>query len=158
MLADCNRGCTGKALWRDATKLSVAPVPDVAKEPAEVREALRVHDYARTGLTGTSEIAVHELRCIPPAGETVFAWEDFPALAVTCTDWIERKAAELDGHVLLLGANMPNEVALGLGICAGQLKREHWPQHLWPLMYQAETNSFVIPRLDLGVASLPGRG
>jgi hypothetical protein len=134
------------------------PIPQAGKEPAEAPAVLRVHDYARTGLTGDSEVVVHELRCIPPAGETVFAWEDFPALAVMGADWIERKAAELDEHVLLLGANMPNEIALGLGICAGQLRRAGWPEHLWPLMHQPETGSFVIPRLDLGAISLPGRG
>jgi hypothetical protein len=114
-------------------------------------------DRADLGLTGTLDVQLHELRCVPPPGETLFPWEDYPALAIAAADWIERKAAELTGHTLLLGAIMPQEVGLGLGICAGQARREHWPEHLWPLIYQNRTDPYVVPRLDLGTARLPGR-
>jgi hypothetical protein len=98
-------------------------------------------------------VLLHELRCLPPPGEQRFPWPDIPALAIAAADWIERKAAsaELAGHTLLLGAVMPQETGLGLGICAGQASRTHWPEHLWPLLYQ-RGEPYVVPRLDLGTA------
>lgn len=116
-----------------------------------------VINRADLGLTGTLDVQLHELRCVPPPGETRFAWEDYPALAIAAADWIERKAAELTGHTLLLGAIMPQEVGLGLGICVGQVKRTRWPRHLWPLIYQNKTDPYVVPHLDLGTARMPGR-
>ncbi len=132
------------------------PLSAVGEETGDASVPLRVHDRARLGLSGTSHVLLHELRCLPPPGEQTFAWEDFPALAITAADWIERKAAVLAGHTLLLGAVMPQETALGLGICAGQVKRTRWPEHLWPLLYQ-KAEPYVIPRLDLGTARLEGR-
>jgi hypothetical protein len=134
------------------------PVPAVGEDRREVRGPVRVLDRAGVGLSRTSEVQLHELRCLPPPGEKQIAWEAFPALAMACADWIVNKAAELAGHTLLLGAIMPPEIALGLGICAGQVKRVRWPAHLWPLMYQGQADPFVMPYLDLGTARLPGRG
>jgi hypothetical protein len=99
-------------------------------------------------------VKLHELRCVPRDGARAFDWEDFPFLAAIATDWIQMKAAELQGRTLLLGATVPNEVALGIGIAAGRPSCDDWPSSMWPVIYRPPADTLVVPRLDLG-ATLP---
>ena len=116
------------------------------------RYDLDVRDAAGACASGKSEVVLHELRYDLPVGTV--PWPEYPALVTACADWIVRKAASLSGHTLLLGMNAPPEVALGLGIRAGQVNRSGWPSDLWPLQHAA--NGFVVPRLNLGTAALNG--
>lgn len=99
-----------------------------------------------------ARVAVHELRCVPRTGARTFEWDDYPFLASIALDWIQRKARDLDGHTLLLGAIVPNEVALGLGIRAGRPGCDGWPSHMWPVMFNPTDKTLVVPCLDVGTA------
>lgn len=101
-----------------------------------------------------ARVLVHELRCLPRDGAPTFDWADFPFLAATATAWIQEKAKELTHSTLLLGATMPNEVALGIGISSGRPESDAWPATMWPVVYQQPTRTLVVTRLDLG-AGLP---
>jgi hypothetical protein len=106
---------------------------------------------------GSWPAEVHELRCVPPDAPfgAQFPWQHFPALAAEAFVWIERKAKELDGHTLLLGTLLPQEVGLGLGILAGQeSRRASWPDHLWPIVRDPRDGALVVPNLNLGKAAL----
>ena len=102
------------------------------------------------GVKEPVRIQVHELRCVPRDGARTFDWEDFPFLVAIAVDWIQRKAAELEARTLLLGATVPNEVALGIGIAAGRPSCDGWPSSMWPVIYRQPTDTLVVPRLDLG--------
>lgn len=91
---------------------------------------------------------IHELRLLPKGKQ--FDWKDFPFLVAEAVQWIGEKADELKDQTLLLGSAVPNEVALGIGLTAGQDACEDWPEHLWPIVFQKETKNMVVPRLDLG--------
>ena len=101
----------------------------------------------------SSRITIHEWLCPPPPGG-LFPWHAIPSLVAASAAWIEDKSAELAGHTLLLGTTMPPEAALGLGIVAGQARRTHWPENLWPLVYCRDKDSLVVPDLNLGRAAL----
>jgi len=130
------------------------PLPEVhaGPEPAHTLD-LKVHDAAGIASGRSSEVVIHELRCVPPSGGQ-FPWQAVPSLVAASADWIERKAAELTGHTLLVGTTMQPETALGLGITAGQVHRTRWPENLWPLVYHASADALVVPRLNLGTAAL----
>jgi hypothetical protein len=104
------------------------------------------------GVKEPVRIQVHELRCVPRDGARTFDWEDFPFLVAIAVDWMQRKAAKLEGRTLLLGATVPNEVALGIGIAAGRPSCDGWPSSMWPVIYRQPTDTLVVPRLDLGAA------
>jgi hypothetical protein len=113
---------------------------------------LKVNDAAGLPPGKSPDVTIHELRCLPPQNGR-FPWEAIPSLVAASADWIERKAAELPGHTLLLGTTMLPETALGLGITAGQVHRTGWPENLWPLVYHRDANALVIPHLNLGTAT-----
>jgi hypothetical protein len=130
------------------------PLPAAGAEPPDAGVfPLTLHDVAGViPVKGTAPVCIHELRYTPPADAPGFGWEDFPFLAAEAVAWVQRKTAELAGHVLLLGTVMPNEIALGIGIAAGQESCTGWPAHLWPVMYRKPTDSLVVPFLDVGAA------
>jgi hypothetical protein len=130
------------------------PLPQVTDPfPADHRLDLNLYDAAGVAPAGVSRADLHELRCVPR--DTRFPWQDFPALAVEAAAWIQRKTKELPGRTLLLGTVLPQEVGLGLGILAGQeSRRSGWPRHLWPIVREPANSEMVVPRLDLGVASI----
>jgi len=135
----------GQQSWGPLREVSAEPEPDGEHE-------LKIDDAAGVVVGRSSEALVHELRCLPPP-DGQFPWPAVPSLVAACADWIERKAADLDGrHTLLLGTVMPPETALGLGITAGQVRRTGWPENLWPLVYHASTDTLVVPHLNLGTA------
>lgn len=102
-------------------------------------------------LKESARVLVHELRCAPRDGDQFFRWTDYPYLAALAVEWLQAKAAELPGHALLLGATMPNEVALGIGLLAGRPACDGWPERLWPVIFRPATRTLVTARLDLGV-------
>jgi len=119
-------------------------------------DPLSIHLKDAVGLArpGTVRTEIHEFRCVPPNGET-FDWPDFPGLTANAVDWIELKTKELGDRTYLMAAAMANEIALGIGIVAGQeSRRASWPTHLWPVVFQPGTRDLIIPNLDLGTASL----
>ena len=132
------------------------PLPAVGAEPPDLEPLpVTVQDVAGViPVKATASVRLHELRCTP-AGQQ-FAWDDFPFLVATAVDWIQRKTTELGGHTLLLGAIIPNEVALGIGLTAGREDCLGWPEQLWPIMYRKSANSLVVPYLDLGTAGSAG--
>ena len=131
---------------------AVPAVPDPA-----VPVSLVLDDAAGLGPAGTFPCEIHELRIAPPAGTGLFPWQAYPALVGGVSAWIRRKAATLEGRTVVLGTVMPAEVALGLGIDAGQIGVPGWPAHLWPAIYRQSADSLVVPRLDLGEAGFMRR-
>jgi hypothetical protein len=125
---------------------------DAGSEPTEIFK-LKVSDAVGVTPHRSSHIKIHELRCLPSPGDR-FPWPAIPSLVAAAADWVERKSAELAGHTLLLGAIMPPEAALGLGITAGHTQRTQWPQDMWPLVYQAPKVPLVVPYLNLGKTAL----
>lgn len=140
----------GRAPWK--------PLPAVDAEPANPDPwPLTLRDTAGViPVKGTASVRIHELRCTPPGAAPQFDWADFPVLAAEAVAWVQRKSAELAGHVLLLGTTIPNELALGIGIAAGQENCLAWPSHLWPIVYRKPAESYVVPHLDLGADPVPG--
>jgi hypothetical protein len=139
----------GHQAWGSIPDARVTPSPEPGK-----RYDLHVRDAAAACIDGQSEVVLHELRYDVPSVASV-PWSEFPALVAACADWLTRQAASLAGRTLLLGAVIPPEVALGLGIRAGQASRGGWPSHLWPLMH-SQADGLVVPRLNLGTASVEG--
>ena len=117
-----------------------------------------VLDFAGVTTGSSPAVAIHEFRCLPPDGGNLFPWHVFPSLAAEAASWIERKAAELDGHALLLGTTMPQEISLGLGISAGREAHPGWPTDMWPAIHRQSTDTLVIPRLNLGTAPIRRAG
>ena len=142
------------------------PLPAVTEAVPPDPVALRLSFAASVLPLGSSPGEIHELRCVPLGGPSgaQFPWQQFPALAAEAFAWIERKAKELDGHTLLLGTLLPQEVGLGLGILAGQeSRRASWPDHIWPVVRDPRDGGLVVPNLNLGKAALdlparPGTG
>jgi len=133
------------------------PLPAVTEAAPPDPLSLRLRFAAGDLTQGTFPADIHELRCIPPTAPSVaqFSWPSFPALAAKASAWIECKANELDGHTLLLGTLLPQEVGLGLGILAGhEYHRASWPDHLWPIVRDARDGGLVVPHLNLGEAAL----
>jgi hypothetical protein len=136
---------------------SWGPVPDLPAEPdPAVPLAMTLQDKAGLGIDDTFRTEIREFRVTPPEGGTLFPWADYPPLAAEASRWIRQQAAGLDGHLLLLGTIVPPEVALGLGIHAGQLAGLAWPAHLWPIVAAPVSNALSIPRLDLGRKGFDG--
>ena len=130
------------------------PLPEAPGEPVPSESvSLVLEDAAGLGLRRTYRADIRELRCVPPAGGR-FPWACYPSLVREVSGWLGRQTASLDGHTVLLGAVMPPEVALGLGIDAGQGSGVGWPQHLWPIVYGTvrETGALVVAHLNLGTA------
>lgn len=142
------------------------PLPAVTEEPdGPLTLWLRTAVFLPTGKSiagagphGIAQVDLHELHCVPPlnaSGKHEFPWAQFPALAAKAVAWIEEKAKELDGHTLLLGTAMPQEVGLGLGIHAGQVaRRSVWPAQLWPVVFDWGKHDLVVPNLQLGTAAV----
>jgi hypothetical protein len=140
---------------------SWGPLPEVPGVPDGPRTApgpvrLVLGDAGGLGVTGTWRTEIQEFRIVPPAGGRQFAWASYPALAAAATDWIGQRTAGAPGRVILIGTIVPPEIALGLGIGAGQPAGPAWPVHLWPVVPKPPANELVIPRLDLGTAALAG--
>jgi hypothetical protein len=123
-------------------------------DPGPVPRTLTLEDAAKVLPAGTSDLMVHELRCVPPGDPPQFPWTAYPYLAASALSWIQRKHSELPGHTLLLAAVMPNEVALGIGISAGRESCTTWPGYLWPVIYRKPGKSLHVPRLNLGTARI----
>jgi hypothetical protein len=133
------------------------PLPAVAEAAPRDQVALNLNCAASVLPPGSSSAEIHELRCVPPNGPSgaQFPWQQFPALAAGACSWIERKAKELDGHTLLLGTLLPQEVGLGLGVLAGQeSRRACWPDRLWPIIRDPRDGGRVVPNLNLGKTAL----
>jgi hypothetical protein len=73
-------------------------------------------------------------------------------MAESIADWVEQRAAEHPGRVILLAARMPQEIAVGLGVQLGQ-RSARWPRRVYPVHYASER--FVVLDLDLGRDSVP---
>ena len=134
---------------------SWGPVPGVPAKPDRGTPlTLGLRDAAGLGLSGACPTEIHELRVLPAAGGTLFPWAAYPALASYAADWIRKQVAGAPGRIFLIGTIVPPEVALGLGINAGQVSGPAWPAYLWPIVPKPPSNEYVVPRLNLGTASL----
>jgi hypothetical protein len=101
---------------------------------------------------GTREIPVAEWR-LTAGDHSQVPWAAFPSVAQSIADWVEQQAAAHPGHVILLAARMPQEIAVGLGIHAGQ-RAASWPGQIYPVHYTGDR--LTVPDLDLGRGSIPG--
>jgi hypothetical protein len=100
---------------------------------------------------GKHEMKVAEWRLVGADGGAQVPWTAFPAVAEAIADWITRQAESHPGHVLLLAARMPQEIAVGLGIQFGQ-REPSWPDRLYPVHYTG--GELFVPKLDLGRGSV----
>ncbi len=131
------------------------PVPAVPAEPDPAGAlSLDLDDAAGLGLPGACRADIRELRCRPPTGGA-FPWSCYPSLVGEVSGWLGRQAASLTGQTVLLGALMPPEVALGLGIDAGQGGSTGWPRHVWPIVYGQKDgrDALVVAHQNLGSAA-----
>ncbi len=136
---------------------SWGPVPRAPAEPHPATPlTLALRDAAGLGMPRAWHTGVHEFRVQPPAGEGLFPWTAYPALVAAAAAWIRRQAADAAGRTILIGTIVPPEVALGLGISAGQLSAAAWPAFLWPMVFEPGSGEFVVPYLNLGTASRCG--
>lgn len=132
-----------------------APIGDI---PVDLAKAPAVTLYAPRCLTesvlkpGTHRMPVAEWRWKSPGGEVEIPWADFPAVAESIASWVVSQAARHRGHVLLLAARMPQEIAVGLGIQLGQ-RQPSWPERLYPVHFVG--GQLIVPNLDLGRHSVP---
>jgi hypothetical protein len=128
----------------------IGPIPlDLAKAPAMTMHvpACLTHSVLRPG---RHHMAVAEWRLASVGGAEV-PWQAFPAVAQAIADWIAGQAEHYPGHVCLLAARMPQEIAVGLGIQLGQ-RYSTWPGQLYPVHYTG--GELYVPRLDLGRGSV----
>lgn len=79
-------------------------------------------------------------------------WPAFPSLAETIADWVTEQASANPGHVVLLAARIPQELAVGLGIRLGQRTRT-WPGRMYPVYFSG--GRLIVPDLRLGAESVP---
>lgn len=99
-------------------------------------------------LQGTTQVQLHELRIVQAGG--FFSWEDSPYLVNEAVEWILRKTEKLRGHTLFLATKIPNDVAVGIGLAAGQPSCVGWPKDLWPIVHCDATDTRIVPDLNLG--------
>jgi hypothetical protein len=133
--------------------------PLAACDEADAESAdldLTVADASGIGVDGTVRARLWEWRCLPgvDAALDVHPWRDYEELARGAVSWIGQRCRESHG-VVLLGAVMPQEIGLGIGILLRQRDIHDWPAHLYPLVWSGP-GGFVIPRLDLGAAGFDG--
>lgn len=113
---------------------------------------LTVTDYAGLGIAGSRDVEIHEWRFIPPKGAPFHAWHTYPDIVAAAVDWICRTA--LPDGLNLLGAIVPQEVSLGMGLDIPSSRRDDWPQSVWPLYKLDDATPMTIPGLPLGRESL----
>ena len=129
------------------------PVPFDAPDTAAVTPVeLEIVDHLGLGLD-TADAELLEWRWVPDAErkQRFHPWSDFPALCHHAVDWVIANALPVNEGVTLLGALLPQEVSLGIGLDC--LRTGGWPHHLYPL-YRPKGKPMSIPGLDLGADSL----
>lgn len=109
---------------------------------------IEVHDAAGLGLSETVSATLREWRYLPRPGETYHHWRDFPQLVAAAVQWVAEQAAAAPDATILLGALLPQEASIGLGIRS--VRQPDWPSKLWPLHFDRKNNAYTIPRLNLG--------
>jgi hypothetical protein len=129
------------------------PLPAVTGKPIHSRSArLCLEDAAGLHLPEQFCCDIYEFQSLPPDGQQHFPWAVFPSLADEAAHWVRRTAAELEGHTILVGAVMPPEIAVGLGIAAA--RADDWPDTLWPILHRPDDHRLIVPRLNLGCSTL----
>jgi hypothetical protein len=134
----------GQIPW-DLDKAGEIPIsvpPELAAQvlPPGRHEDVEYHEWRLTAQSGSA------------AGEV--PWTGFPAVAGDVARWVcEQVGGDLDG-VVLLASRMPQELAVGLGVHAGQLGRK-WPARVYPVFYDEASHGLVVPDLRLGAEALP---
>lgn len=96
---------------------------------------------------GSHQVEVAEWRLASTGQAAEIPWKAFPAATEAIAMWIASDAEGHPGHVLLLAAQMPDEIAMGLGIRLGQ-QYSTWPDRLYPIYYAG--GELFVPNLDLG--------
>jgi hypothetical protein len=88
--------------------------------------------------------------CLP--AERFHKWEDLWWMAEEIAQWIVDNAH--DDVDLALGALMPQELGLAIGIVSSFRFLDNWPEHLWSLHWDGEESAFVASSIDLGRAGV----
>jgi hypothetical protein len=135
-------------------KQSWGPLPEAPAEPNPATTlTMELEDQARLTPSGTFDTDIYELRVLPPDGDRLFPWAAYPALVSKAATWIRKRASDMERHPVLVGAIMPPEIALGLGIDAARPTEQVWPGRLWPIILRPSSGTFVLPRLNLGTVA-----
>ncbi len=79
-------------------------------------------------------------------------WRAFPRVADDIAGWVVQQAAAHGCDVVVLGARMPQELAVGLGVHLGQ-RPSSWPWRMYPAIY--DQGELLIPDLQLGAEAVP---
>lgn len=127
---------------RAAHDFAVAAVTD--REPL----VIDLYDAAGLDLPATVPTTLREWRYLPRPGQTHHQWQDYPQIVAAAAQWIADQAAAAPGATILLGAQLPQEVAVGLGIRSA--RQPGWPRELWPLVHSVSDGAFTVPQLNLG--------
>jgi hypothetical protein len=132
-----------------AIPLDLARAPEVTiQAPASLtRRVLPAGQYR-------VRVAEWRLDCDVKDPMPLLPWAAFPAAAEEIADWIISQAAGHRDQVVLLATRMPQELAVGLGIQAGQ-RRSEWPRRVYPAVYS--TDCLVVPHLRLGTEAVPAQ-
>jgi len=124
----------------------IGPIPADLRQAADI--CLRVSGSLAASVLppGPYRIPVSEWR-LAAEDRSQVPWPAFPAVAQSIARWAEKQAEEHRGHVILLAARMPQEIAVGVGIQLGR-RYTTWPEHVYPVHYAGD--HLVVPDLDLG--------
>jgi hypothetical protein len=79
-------------------------------------------------------------------------WRAFPRVADGIAEWVIKQAVAHSCDVVVIGARLPQELAVGLGIQLGQ-RPSSWPWRMYPAIY--DHGQLVIPDLQLGGEAVP---
>jgi hypothetical protein len=135
----------------------IGAIPWDLDEAGEIPIGVPPELAQRALLPGRHTVEYREWRLISQPGSTSAAevpWTAFPDVAGDVARWVcEQVGPDFDGAVLL-ASRMPQEIAVGLGIRAGQLGRS-WPARVYPVFYDEASHHLVVPDLQLGSQALP---
>jgi len=115
---------------------------------------IEVDDAEGIGIDGIFHLEIREWRCLPtdPRAKGAHGWSQFETLAEEVTSWVAAQVPARPDCPVLLGAVMPQEIGLGMGVHIHGRNVQEWPSRLFPLVWNGRC--FVIPHLDLGWESL----
>jgi hypothetical protein len=101
---------------------------------------------------GPGQVPVAEWRLASRGPRQPLPWAAFPRVADSIADWVVAQASAQQADVVVLGARMPQELAVGLGVQLGQ-RPTSWPWRMYPAFY--DQGQLVIPDLQLGGEAVP---
>ena len=129
----------------------IGDIPVGAPAAGEVPVSVAVSLAGSVIPLGTRAVRLAQWRLAAAGPAVQVPWPAFPAVAEAIADWVSGQAAAHPGHVVLLAARIPQELAVGLGIQLGQ-RAGTWPGAMYPVYFTG--GRLVVPDLRLGAESV----